>query len=163
MKMAKANETDMEMALKLCSTLNALGRGDLPAFVGDDDPGLFDEYDDEQAAMAMRQLLNLVGSGSLERVIWGMHILIDPANKLIDPDADTLERHPEDIEAAKDAERYRWLTKQMFRNDTGYLDIGGEIQCNWNDPNEGEISRAIDAAMSSNAIVTGAREDAGSE
>lgn len=141
MKMAKANEADMEMAMKLCGALNALENGDLPAFDGDTDPGFFDEHDDEQAAMAMRQLLNLVGRGSLERVVWGMSVLLDPANKLVDPDANTLERHPDDIAANKDAERYRWMRSN---NPGKYGD------------DEAAVDAAIDAAMSSNAALTGA-------
>jgi hypothetical protein len=148
MKMAKASMADMEMALKLCGAFNALENGDLPAFDGDTDPGLFDEHDDEQAAMAMRQLLNIVCGGSLERVIWGMHVLMDPENKLVDPDADTLERHPDDIAAAKDAERYRWIRGRV---PGGTYRIMGVI---YSEGGEG-VDAAIDAAMSSNAIAQG--------
>ena len=149
MKMAKASTADMEMALKLCSALNALGRGDLPAFDGDDDTGLFDEYDDEQAAMAMRQLLNLADRGSIERVIWGMHILLDPANKLVDPNASTLEAHPEAEAAEKDAERYRWLRAQHW--DTGLLAVVADpkdaIKLGYDCPSLARLDEQIDAAM----------------
>lgn len=46
-----------------------------------------------------------------------------------------------------DAKRYRWLCRLMYRNETGHLDLGGDIQCNWHDPNKSEIDVAIDADM----------------
>jgi hypothetical protein len=63
-----------------------------------------------------------------------------------------IERDMKDHEAGieelrADAERYRWLCGMMFRNDTGHLDVGGDIDCNWHDPNKAEIDAAIDAAM----------------
>ncbi len=95
MKMAKASKADMDMALRLCSAMSNLERGYMPSIDDVSDTELFDEYDDEQCAATLRILLNIAQDGSLMRVIWGMHVLLDPANKIIDPDADTLEVHPE--------------------------------------------------------------------
>lgn len=61
-------------------------------------------YDDDASACqrVLRKLLEIAEQGSLFRVTFGMLVLMDPANKLLDPDADTLEAHPE-IVAALDA------------------------------------------------------------
>lgn len=100
--MAKASNKDMDASIKLCGLIDSLYHGYLPDIDDDGEPELFDEYDDAQCAKALRQLMSIADSGSLPRVVWGMHTLLSPANKLLDPDSDTLERHP-DIIAALDA------------------------------------------------------------
>lgn len=113
MKMAKASTADMEMALKLCSALEAMDRRFFPdGAEGDNDPEDFDCNDDAHCGKALRHVLDILHGGSIGRVIWGMYVMLDPANKVVDPDADTLEDHPETLAAMKDAERYRWLRDQ---------------------------------------------------
>lgn len=110
MKMAKASKADMEMALKLCSALEAIDRRFFPEGAeGENDPDEFDLGDDEHCGMALRHLYDILQGGSIGRVIWGMYVLMDPTNKIIDPDASTLELHPEFAAAEADADRYRWL------------------------------------------------------
>lgn len=124
--MAKASQADMEMAMKLCSALEALDRRFFPEGAeGDNDPEDFDRYDDEHCGMALRHVLDILERGSIGRVIWGMYVLLDPANKVVDPDADTLEPHPE-IEAA---ERYRGLLLwTLYHHQGGSSDIGQPIR-----------------------------------
>lgn len=112
MKMAKASSADMEMAMKLCSALEAMDSRFFPGGAeGDNDPEDFDCDDDMHCGQALRHVLDILQGGSIGRVIWGMYVLLDPENKVVDPDADTLEDHPETLAAMKDAERYRLLRR----------------------------------------------------
>jgi hypothetical protein len=102
MKMAKASEADMEMAINLVQAFEALGQRWCPTMPepiqelrGDSDSEHFDHDDDAQCGRAMRHLLEVANRGSLARVIWGMVVLLDPKNKIVDPKASTLERHPD--------------------------------------------------------------------
>lgn len=106
MKMAKATEVDLQMAKNLCTALDLLGQRFVPcmpeaieSLEGDGESERFDCDDDAQCGRALRHLLEVADRGSLSRVIWGMAVLLDPANKIVDPKADTLEHHP-DIVAA---------------------------------------------------------------
>lgn len=111
MKMAKASKADMEMALKLCSALEAIDRGFFPeGSEGDNDPEDLDLDGDVHCGRVLRHLYDVLQGGSIGRVIWGMYVLMDPDTKLVDPDASTLEPYPEAVAAEKDAERLRWLT-----------------------------------------------------
>ena len=112
MKMAKASTADMDMALKLCSALEAIDRRFFPdGAEGDNDPEEFYRNDDAHCGQALRHVLDILQGGSIGRVIWGMYVMLDPDNKVVDPDADTLEDHPETVAAMNDAERYRKLRR----------------------------------------------------
>lgn len=112
MKMAKASTADMEMAMKLCSALEAMDRRFFPdGAEGENDPEDFDCDDDTHCGQALRHVLDILQGGSINRVIWGMYVMPDPVNKVVDPDAHTLEDHPETLAAMKDAERYRLLRR----------------------------------------------------
>lgn len=111
MKMAKASEADLQMAMDLASMLEVLGHRHCPSMPtviarndGDED---FDRDDDDQCGRALRALLETADRGSLFRVVWGAAVMLDPRNKLVDPNADTIEHHPE----RKDCARFRWLTE----------------------------------------------------
>lgn len=106
MKMAKASAADMAMAVELVQALDILGQQHFPSFpkaieqLGpDDEREPFDSDNDAHCGRAMRHLLDILDRGSLFRVIWGMSVLLDPANKVVDPSADTLEHHPEVVAA----------------------------------------------------------------
>lgn len=114
MKMAKASEADLQMAMELVNALDVLGQRWAPCMpeaiekLGDDDESeRFDRDNDEQCGRAMRHLLELTDRASLARVIWGASVMLDPRNKLVDPNADTIEHHPD----RKDIDRFRWLTQ----------------------------------------------------
>lgn len=115
MKMAKASQADIEMAIALESALDVLEswppampeaiqriNGDLNYEYFDRDNVRYEYFDrdnDEQCGRALRHLLEIIERGSLSRVVYGLQVLLDPANKLVDPDADTLEHHPDAVAA----------------------------------------------------------------
>lgn len=155
MKMAKASAADMEMALKLCSALEAMDRRFFPdGAEGDNAPEDFDCNDDAHCGQALRHVLDILQGGSIGRVIWGMYVILDPANKVVDPDADTLEDHPETLAAMKDAERMDWLADP--ENTVGNVQPPAECVT----ANLHSLRDAIDAAMAmpANAPVSRPRE-----
>lgn len=94
MKMARASEQDIEVAQQTARFIESLQKGWAPEALGsaDDD---FDIEDADQCQQVLRKLLEINDRGSIFRVTFGMLVLLDPANKLTDPDADTLEPHPD--------------------------------------------------------------------
>lgn len=96
MKMAKASAADLNMALKICSILEDIGRGFVPdgVLIGPEEAMALDDSDGDVCCRIVRHLQDVLRHGSIGRVIWGMVVVSDPANKCIDPDADTIERHP---------------------------------------------------------------------
>lgn len=152
MKMAKASEADMEMALKLCSALEAMDRRFFPEGAeGENDPEYFDCDDDAHCGQALRHILRILQGGSIGRVIWGMYVMLDPANKVVDPDADTLEDHPDTVAAMRDRERMDWLADPA--NGIGNVQLPTEVV----HANVHSLRDAIDAAMAlpSNAVFSG--------
>lgn len=110
MKMAKASEADLDMAIELCCAIDAI-TGNWPTMpdwfdrMADGDAAPFDCDDDGQCGMVLRYLIATAERASLSRVVWGMKVLLAPSNKVVDPDADTLEHHPEVVAALKLAEQ----------------------------------------------------------
>lgn len=112
MKMAKASKADMDMALTLCSALEAVDRRFFPAGSETGIDGIdLDLDDDQHCGLVLRQLAEILKGGSIGRVIWGMYVLLDPNNNLVDPNADTLEPHPDTVANEKNAERYEALRR----------------------------------------------------
>lgn len=114
MKMAKASEADLQMAMELANALDALNSrwgATMPEKIAklqrDEEAEGFSLDDDEHCRRVCEYLIRLTRSASLFRVIMGMAVVCDPRNKLLDPDADTLEHHPD----RKDSARFRWLTE----------------------------------------------------
>jgi len=108
MKMAKAQKEDMQMAMDLCHALEAISHAHyatMPSEIqvfGDDedeDPERFDIEDADQCKRVVAHLIEIMRRGSLMRVVYGMSVLLDPKNKVVDPDADILEHHPDVIAA----------------------------------------------------------------
>lgn len=100
MKMAKATENDLDKAMELAGAFDAItGRWGacMPQALvkGEEEPDAFYRTDDEQCGQVLRYLMGLTECSSLFRVVWGAAVMLDPANKLVDPDADTIEHHPE--------------------------------------------------------------------
>lgn len=96
MKMAKASQADMDAAIKITSILEAIDRGFMPTdLCGEDSDEWFESDNPENCMRVIQALIEAGRQGSLSRVTWDMYVLLDPANKLVDPDADTLEHHPE--------------------------------------------------------------------
>lgn len=112
MKMAKASEADLQMAMDLAGMLDMLGHRHCPSMPtviarndGDED---FDRDDDEQCGRALRALLETADRASLFRVVWGAAVMLDPRNQCVDPDADTIEHHA-DTRLGRDARTPRPL------------------------------------------------------
>lgn len=113
MKMAKASAADLDMAMELCNALDALTQrwsATVPEAIakpnGEDESEFFNRDDREQCQRVMGYLLDLADRASLMRVVWGCAVMLDPANKCVDPSADTIEHHP-------DLQRYEWLRKNF--------------------------------------------------
>ncbi len=96
MKMAKASEADIEMAMTLANYLNAIEGGCMPDALSSDPESYeyLDYRDREQMNRLIDGLQRLLRKGSIFRVIFGMAVICDPANECIDPDASTIEHHP---------------------------------------------------------------------
>lgn len=102
MKMAKANQADLDMAADLCGAFESLTQrwgAYMPEAIqvleDDDDPGeRFENENAEQCRRALNHLLDMVNRGSLFRVVMGCAVMLDPSNQCVDPAADTIEHHP---------------------------------------------------------------------
>ena len=105
MKMAKASTADIEMALELSRFVEDLVDGACPkqACVDpeSDDIEWLENDPDEQHLKIIAALQGIARKGSIFRVTFGMSVLIDPRNELIDPTADTLEPHPKFVALAE--------------------------------------------------------------
>lgn len=128
MKMAKATERDLEAALAVCRVIEALQEGQLPDDMTEGDDIVW--YDERKHAVkVVEHLKKTVGRASLFRVCFGMSVLLDPANEIVDPDASALEHHPKVIAAMKDAESYRGLLLwTLYHHQGGSSDIGQKIR-----------------------------------
>lgn len=125
MKMARASEADLRMAMDLSSALDQLGQQFVPCMpqaiaklVTGEECEHFDSDDDAQCGRAMRYLLEIAARGSLGRVIFGMAVLLDPTNRMVDSAADTLEHHPDNVAV-------RECLKSLVDRDFTYL--GGKM------------------------------------
>ncbi len=110
MKMARASQADIDMAMELANALEALSSrwgATMPDKIA---KGHRDEERDEAFCLddpadcrrVCEYLIELARSASLFRVAMGMAVVLDPRNELLDPDADTLQAHPK-IQAALSA------------------------------------------------------------
>lgn len=101
MKMAKASQADIDMALTLSTFLDSIDKGYVPDAASIDSEKIewLNEDDGEQCSRIVRELKTIIGHGSFFRVAFGLAVLLDPANELVDPDADTIEHHPKRVQA----------------------------------------------------------------
>jgi hypothetical protein len=112
MKMAKASEADLNMAMELANAFDDITRRwgamvpEKAQRPGEEDSESFDRDDSEQCKRVLGYLLDVADRASLSRVIFGCAVMLDPKNKCVDPDADTIEHHPEVASAfaAKEAQ-----------------------------------------------------------
>lgn len=131
MKMAKASEADIDAAMKLCSALESLERyRTMPTQDDDtDDADSFDENDREDCKKALGIVLELFGRASLFRVVFGMAVVLDPRNKIVDPDADVLEIHPDIRREQEDGKRFHGLLLWvLYHHQGGSSEIGQTIR-----------------------------------
>jgi len=94
LKMARASEQDLEVAQQISAFVESLEKCHMPEAMELDEE-FFDIDDPEQCQDVLRKMLEISAEGSLFRVTFGMLVVLDPANKLLDPDADTLDVHPD--------------------------------------------------------------------
>jgi len=96
MKMAKASDADINMAMTLANYCDAISRGHMPDDLTADAESIewLDSKDRDQYWRLIDGLKSLLNQGSIFRVVCGMAVLCDPANECIDPNSDTIEHHP---------------------------------------------------------------------
>lgn len=110
MKMARASEQDLEAALTVSRIIEELEKGYMPGDDNAEETEFFDQDDPEHCKRALDAILSAAHQGSIFRVTFGMAVVLDPRNKLLDPDADTLELHPEHV---RNADRASTADAQM--------------------------------------------------
>lgn len=128
MKMARASNEDLEAALLLRGILcdvfddRIFPRG----LDGEFDPGRsdFDEDDYDDLRALYERLEAVMRQGGLTRVIGGMHTLMNPENRIIDPDKDHLAPHP----------ALRWVETETQQEGEGHAGCtwcggGGCVHC----------------------------------
>lgn len=98
MKMAKASEADISMAMTMANILDDIERGYFPTKLASNPESEETEWLEtasceqyERLIYGMKRVLN---QGSIFRVIWGMAVVCDPSNELLDPTSDVLAVHP---------------------------------------------------------------------
>lgn len=99
MKMARASKADLDAALDVSKIIEQLEQGYMPSSDESEDYERFDSDDREQCQRALRAILDAAAEGSMFRVTFGMTVVLDPRNELLDPAADTLELHPKLVAA----------------------------------------------------------------
>ncbi|WP_258898242.1 hypothetical protein [Burkholderia glumae] len=103
MKMARASEADIQAALDITQIIGEIEKGYMPVLGSDedeaDDVTFFDRDDADQCRLVLGAILDAADKGSIFRVVFGMTVVLDPRNELLDPDADTLEKHPKIVAA----------------------------------------------------------------
>lgn len=103
--MAKASEADMNMAFELANALESINSqwgATMPVEIADphlDDPEIFSLDSGDDCRRVCEYLIRLNRSASLMRVVMGVTVLLDPRNKLVDPNSDMLEHHPDTVRA----------------------------------------------------------------
>lgn len=123
MQVAKATPEDITAVFKVISILELLTSNSLPEEWLDDEftDDWFSEQSDTQCGMALRKLLEIADIGALFRVAMGMSVLTDPVNKMIDPNLDVLDHHPE-IKAS--ATRIAELTDALKKAQEIFIESG---------------------------------------
>jgi hypothetical protein len=104
LKMAKASQSDIDAAIELYQFLQATSNGRGADEVIDEFG--YKGYDDllEREATDVEFVLRAHERGGLFRVVWGMQVLLDPANEVVDPNLPHLELHPKHVQAARELE-----------------------------------------------------------
>lgn len=101
MKMAKATEADFAACFEITRILGDVEKGYYPhpPYNGDDepDPVHFDEDDKRHLRYFYDRMMQACEKANINRVILGFRIAVD--NDVFDPAADTLEWHPDLVEA----------------------------------------------------------------
>ncbi|VWB69797.1 hypothetical protein BLA6863_03270 [Burkholderia lata] len=105
MKMARASKADLDAALDVSNVIEQLEKGWMPYADDSDKLERFDRYDAKLCQRALAAILDAASTGNLFRVTFGMTVVLDQRNELLDPAADTLELHPKLVAALDGASR----------------------------------------------------------
>ena len=133
MKIARADEKDIEAGLALLGLLDTVSGGYYPSANDDEDDGptFFDADDKDHLEQLWKRLDSIFDSapGFQGRVIFGGVTLMDPRNEVIDPDDDCIALHPRLTKALEDAEKFRGLLLwTLYHHQGGSSDIGQPIR-----------------------------------
>ena len=111
MKMAKATEADISAAIEVAQILDAIGKRFMPMCLcnSDDDTEWFDIDSHDDCRKVIQKLLDIERGASVFRAAFGMAVLMDSANEVVDPDSDILEMHP----------KYRQIGEWLAKGDVG--------------------------------------------
>ncbi len=97
MKIAKATTQDMEAAMAVTHILETLCKGYLPDSLKHLDSSIFDIDNHEHCREVLGLLIEKANSASIFRVTFGMQVMLDPVNKMVDPELSYLDHHPERV------------------------------------------------------------------
>lgn len=143
MKVAKANQADLAMLTQLHQTLESLFSRPayFPTGVDPDIDAQADalEEDDDALPFSMRspsdctraiELLREVWSrGNLGRAVMNLLVMLDPDNKLVDPDAGIVEHHPERVRAdGRIAALEEVVRAALLREDVAHGELGDALR-----------------------------------
>lgn len=137
MKMARASNADLDAALAVSRILEDLEKRYMPEVPGEEKEGIewFDRDDAAQCQRALGVLLDAAAKGSIFRVTFGMAVVLDPRNELLDPAADTLEKHPKTMAAlaAMDAAQGAKIgtRDRAYVDSTPHLHVGNSAFEDW--------------------------------
>ena len=117
MKMAKATESDINLAMIVIGMIDDIERGDYPRRTDgqhhEEDPLHFDPESDADCRAFVERLLAMVSpraaGGALMRVVFGMDTVM--RNDVFDPELDHLSWHPDLLPVIEERERRRALEK----------------------------------------------------
>lgn len=112
------------MALDLAQMLEGFERGYFPLEKDAEDADPFDSDNAYHCKAAMEMILDTLRRGSLFRVTFGMLVVCDPRNEMIDPNLSYLEHHPD----AKWAREQREGLLDALRDAFGHVDR--DTHCN---------------------------------
>lgn len=151
MKMAKASQADLEAAMAVVEALNVAKRG-LMGADSDDDYVDFDMDNGIHCKELVSYLFGLMDDGSISRVVYGMGVILDPANEAVDPDTDTIEHHPKRLEADKVRQQRDELLSALKLSLDALESITSEMTLGDRFTNAGQ--HAIDALPSVRAAIS---------
>lgn len=114
MKMARASDEDMRALLDVVSIIEAVAKGWMPELEAEDDldgpdDDFFDIDDPDHCRYIVEMLLRAEERGGLFRAAFGLTVLLNPKNELVDPHLDHIAKHPNIINALKLRE---WMGKR---------------------------------------------------
>lgn len=122
MKMARASLKEAEAAVRLANVLEAVAKNHYPPaydesnnVIDDEAEPIFFDADDVDHLRAFHDRVMDCLDGGLFRVTFGMLVLLDPKNEVVDPDEDALELHPKHVRAEEQRDELLKALKEVVR------------------------------------------------